>query len=221
MGKSLRVPASDRDRLSDSVYQTLLEEVLSGRLPPGKVVSEVALAKEHEVSRTPVHDALRQLAKDGLVEQRAGRRAVIASFAPDDVYDIFEMRKLLECEAARRAAGRLSRPELVRLRATADQLAKSRKRPDWHDRWAEFDEDFHGTIARAAGSPRLTQDIIRYRLMHRGFNKLANVEALQQAVEEHLRILEALEKRNGEAAQKAMVAHIQEWQAYFVNHIPR
>ena len=85
-----------------------------------------------------------------------------------------------------------------------------------------FDEDFHNAIARASGSIRLCQDIDRYRLLHRGFNKLAtNVEVLQAALREHFQILDALENRDEEAAARLMVEHIQEWQAYFVNHFPR
>jgi len=212
----------DQARLSDAVYETLLEAILGGRLAPGTIVSEVSLAKQLDVSRTPVHDALRQLAKDGLVAQQANRRAVIATFSADDVHDIFEMRKLLECEAARRAATRIDRPTLANLRGLAEALAKGRKKPDWLARWADFDEEFHAAIARAAGSPRLYQDIVRYRVLHRGFNKLAtNVEVLQQALDEHGRILDALERRDADAAAAAMAEHIQEWQAYFVNHFPR
>jgi DNA-binding GntR family transcriptional regulator len=210
-------------RLSDAVYETLLEAVLSGRLASGAIVSEVSLAKQLDVSRTPVHDALRQLAKDGLVEQRVNRRAIIATFTKDDVYDIMEMRRLLEGEAAKRAATRIDRSTLAKLRAAADQLAKTRNKPDWMERWIDFDEEFHTEIAQATGSVRLYHDIIRYRMLHRGFNKLltTTVEVLQQALDEHLRILEALEKRDPEKAQQAMAQHIQEWQAYFVNHFPR
>ena len=54
----------ERTRLSDTVYETLLDAITSGKMARGAIVSEVALAKQLEVSRTPVHDALRQLAKD-------------------------------------------------------------------------------------------------------------------------------------------------------------
>ena len=104
---SLRGTNLEGARLSDAVYETLLEAILSGQLAPGTIVSEVSLARQLAVSRTPVHDALRQLAKDGLVQQRANRRAVIATVSRDDVHDIFEMRKLLEGEAARRVERRL------------------------------------------------------------------------------------------------------------------
>lgn len=212
----------ERARLSDSVYETLLEAILSGRLASGSIVSEVSLAKQLDVSRTPVHDALRQLAKDGLVEQRAGRRAVIATFSKEDVYDIFEMRKLLEGEAARRAATRIDRATLAKLRAFADDLKGNRKASDWMAKWIDFDEQFHDAIAKASGSQRLWQDIVRYRLLHRGFNKLStNVDSLQQALAEHIAILDALEKRDPDTAAKTMLTHVSEWQAYFVNHFPR
>jgi DNA-binding GntR family transcriptional regulator len=214
-------PDVERARLSDAVYETVLRAIISGRLAPATIVSEVSLAKQLKVSRTPVHDALRQLAKDGLIEQRANHRATIAQFSADDIHDIFEMRKLLEGEAARRAATRLDRPTLTRLRAEAERLTKSFHKPGFIDRWTDFDEDFHSQIAKASGSPRLCQDIIRYRLLHRGLNKLVTTEeCLQQALQEHIRILDALEQRDGEKAGRAMVAHIQEWQAYFVHHFP-
>jgi DNA-binding GntR family transcriptional regulator len=212
----------ERSRLSDTVYERLLEEIVSGKVAPGSIVSEVALAKQLEVSRTPVHDALRQLAKDGLVEQRAGRRAIITTFSKEDVHDIFEMRKLLEGEATRRAASRIDRTTLAELRAIGEELKTNPDQSDYLTRWADFDEAFHEAIAKASGSTRLWQDIVRYRLLHRGFNKLAaTVDSLQQAMVEHVQILDALEKRDADAASRLMVEHIREWQAYFVNHFPR
>jgi DNA-binding GntR family transcriptional regulator len=212
----------ERTRLSDSVYETLLEAIISGKLASGSIVSEVSLAKQLDVSRTPVHDALRQLAKDGLVEQRAGRRAIITTFSKEDVFDIFEMRKLLEGEAARRAATCMDRATTTRLRGVGADLKTNTDTTDYLERWADFDEEFHEEIAKASGSTRLYQDIVRYRLLHRGFNKLTTtIAGLQNALDEHFQILDALEQRNGELASKRMIEHIREWQAYFVDHFPR
>jgi DNA-binding GntR family transcriptional regulator len=222
MSTSLVLREDAASRLSDAVYDTLLEAILTGRLAPGTVVTEVGLAKQLDVSRTPVHDALRQLSKDGLVQQRANHRAVIASFTREDLFDIFDMRKLLEGEAARRAASRIDRQTLQGLRQTGEDLAAHPEAPGWLGRWADFDEQFHESIARASGSTRLCQDIVRYRAMHRSFNRLVTTRScLTQALAEHLRILEALEHRDGEAAARAIRDHIQEWQAYFVSHFPR
>ena len=223
MSPKLRLPDPiEQARLSDAVYETLLEAIVTGYFSPGTVVSEVALAEKLQVSRTPVHDALKQLARDGLVEQQAKRRAKTSSFSPDDVHDIFEMRKLLEGEAARRAAARIDRATLARLRGSADALAGDPAAPDWVARWADFDEDFHAAIAQASGSRRLSQDIQRYRLIHRCFNRLATTpDVLAPALREHLRILDALERRDADRAAREMVEHIHEWQAYFVAHFPR
>jgi len=216
---SIQGEKSESKRLSDAVYETVLDGIISGKLKPGTVVSEVALARQLNVSRTPVHDALRQLAKDGLVQQRANHRAVIAEFTAADIHDLYQMRKLLEGEAARLAAKGMDRATLARLRETADSLAQDRDSPNWVALWADFDEDFHSAIAEASGSPRLCQDIARYHLLHRGFNKLGTTpEGLEHALEEHMRILDALEKRDPKEAQRAMVDHLQEWQVYFVRH---
>jgi DNA-binding GntR family transcriptional regulator len=211
-------PSMETARLSDTAYETIVEAILSGRLAPGTIVSELELARQFNISRTPVHDALRQLTKDGLVVQEMNRRAVIAVFNADDVHDIFEMRKLLEGEAAKRAATRLDRISQSALRQAADKTTGSLGKAGSVARWADFDETFHMTIAGACGSKRLTEDIGRYRLLHRCFNRLTTTpEVLRQALAEHYRILEALERRDPKAAATEMIAHIQEWQAYFVN----
>ncbi len=220
MSRSLSLQGHiERTRLSDTVYETLLEAIISGKMAPGAIVSEVALSKQLTVSRTPVHDALRQLAKDGLVEQRAGRRAIITAFTKEDVFDVFEMRKLLEGEAARRAASRLEPATLARLRAMGEELRSNPDKTDYTTRWGEFDEAFHDAIAKASGSVRLWHDVARYRLLHRGFNKLAaNIDVLQHALDQHMHILDALAVRDGETAGRLMAEHITEWQTFFVNH---
>ena len=220
---SLKMRRREEDaRLSDKVYETLLDAIVSGRLAPASVVSELALAAELKVSRTPIHDALRQLGKDGLVVQEAGRRAVVAKLSADDVYDVYEMRKILEGEAAARAAKRIDRPTLAGLQAMAEQLERSRDGSGWLLQWADFDEEFHTAIARASGSPRLSQDISRYRLLHRALNKFATKKTdLRRALQEHLVILKALAERKPDEAKKAMLDHLHEWQAYFVNQFPR
>jgi DNA-binding GntR family transcriptional regulator len=132
------------------------------------------------------------------------------------------MRKLLEGEAARRAATRIDHGTIARLRDMGEDLKTNPDKTDYLTRWADFDEEFHEAIAKASGSIRLWQDIVRYRLLHRGFNKLTTtVESLQAALAEPLQILDSLESRNSNASSRMMVEHIQEWQAYFVNHFPR
>jgi DNA-binding GntR family transcriptional regulator len=213
--------AAKNGSLVEAIYQTLLQGILNGHYPHQAVLSEVALARELGASRTPVHDALRQLAKDGLVTRERNCRARVAGITSDDVFEIFEMRKFLEGPAAELAAGRMDRRHLAPLRAIADALAADRMAKDWTLQWADFDEMFHSTIAEASGNRRLAQDISRYRLLHKGFNHLAtDPECLQSAMAEHLGILEALEMKDGRLARERMVAHIAAWQDFFIRNVP-
>jgi DNA-binding GntR family transcriptional regulator len=104
----------------------------------------------------------------------------------------------------------------------ADELKHASRGPRWTARWAEFDDQFHSTIATASGNRRLAQDIHRYRLLHKGFNRMATEpEGLQQALAEHVSILAALEAHDGKLARERMVAHIAAWQAHFIRHLPQ
>ena len=199
------------------MYEAILERILRGTLAPGTVLSAVRWAEKLEVSRTPVHEALRMLTADGLVENPAGRRAQVANFTRDDLWEIFEMRRILEGPAAELAAGRMDGRQLAPLREASDALAAADESEDWMKRWSDFDEQFHAVIAASCGNTRLQRDIDRYRLVHRGFNRIGtDYQSLQGAHAEHVEILAALEERDGKAARAAMEKHITHWQRYFV-----
>lgn len=203
------------ESLSEAVYESLLEAIVLGQLSSGMHLSAAKLSEKLEVSRTPIHDALWMLASDGLVEIQPGRRARVAQFGRDDLWEIFEMRKLLEGLAAELSAGRMDQRQFHPLRRTADELAGGDVH-DWTRRWSDFDEQFHRVIAESSGNRRLAQDISRYHLLHRGFNRVStDFDSLQGALAEHVEILDALEARDGAAARAAMEAHISHWQVYF------
>ena len=211
------ISASETDSLSEAVYETLLEAIIIGQLSPGMFLSAAKLSEQLEVSRTPVHEALWMLASDGLVEHQPGRRARVAQFGKDDVWEVFEMRKCLEGLAAQLAAGRMDLRQFRPLRSSAEALQSLKPSPNWTRKWSDFDELFHQMIAESSGNRRLAEDIARYRLLHRGFNRVTtDYESLQQALSEHIEILDALEQGDGKRAREAMEAHIGFWQVYFV-----
>ncbi|MEX2214502.1 MAG: GntR family transcriptional regulator [Phycisphaeraceae bacterium] len=207
------VPAIERPltrlTLADSVYESLLESIVAGRIRSGQVLTTVALAQQLHVSRTPVAEALLRLTADGLVEQLPGRKARVRRFSREEIGDIYEMRKLLEPAATYRAASRLDDQSLAVIRDRYDVLASSMKKVDWPQRALEFDLFFHDTIAAASGSERLRQDIARYRLLVRAFCRLSGDDRnLREAFAEHGRILEALERREGDLARALMISHV-------------
>jgi GntR family transcriptional regulator, rspAB operon transcriptional repressor len=196
--------------LAESVYQRILEAILTGMLPGGTELNEVTLAGELGVSRTPVHEALQRLVADGLVEHLPNRRDRVAQFSRDDVREIYEMRIILEGAIAERAARRLDAEELASLQSEADALAAAANGRNWTARVLDFDLRFHNVLATASGNQRLRADITRYRHLVRAFWRMSGrVENLRQAMEEHRRILRALEARDPAAARRAMIAHVE------------
>jgi DNA-binding GntR family transcriptional regulator len=224
MSKSSTVDAAPTEstpaRLSERVYEALVEMIVTGQLGPGRAISELALSRQLNVSRTPIHEAIKQLVKDGLISQSANRRPVVVSFGSDDIFDVYEMRRILETEAAAKAAQRIDLPTLNQLERELHTFRDDFDQPAAIERWVGLDDRFHSTIAAASGSHRLAADITRYRRLHRVFNRSHTQAAvLTQAIQEHQGILDALRSRDIGAAREAMGKHLQEWQRFFVNHL--
>lgn len=198
-----------RASLADSVYETLLEAMISGRLAGGTELNEVALAKQLDVSRTPVHEAVRRLVGDGLIKVERHRRLRVAALSHEEVRQVYAMRRLLESAAAEMAASSIDNQALAELRRAADALAAAEGSLDWSVQALRFDLEFHDAIAAACGNDRLREDISRYRLLVRGLCRMTGTtENLHDALAEHLVILTALERRDGRAARNAMASHI-------------
>jgi DNA-binding GntR family transcriptional regulator len=199
-----------RTFLVEAAYDALLENILSGSLPSGTIVSEVSLAKDLNVSRTPVHQALARLAKDGLIEHRSGIQPRITRFNREDIIEIYDMRLLLESAATQRAAKRMDSRQLADLTREADVLAAEPDGPDWTRRALDFDIRFHDAVAASSGNRRLRQEIAKYRLLVRAFCRMTgNSENLREALKEHQVVLKALADRQPAAAGQAMAQHVQ------------
>ena len=213
----LELPEGEEgEPLPGLVYRAIVDAMFRGELRSGEVVSELSLARKLGVSRTPVHIAIRDLAHDGLIVQASGQRPTIAAMSTADLREIFEMRILLEGEAAFRAAGMMDRPTITALKQGKTELLKTRK--NLLERWTRYDDDFHEAIARGSGHRRLCSDILRYRNIHYALNSVRMREDLvPQALAEHEAILSAIDERDGARAREAMTAHLREWQAYYVN----
>lgn len=209
-------PAKENTALSRQAYEAILQGIFAGRLVPGEVLNELALARDLRMSRTPITLAIRELLKDGLVVKVNSRRPTIARITRTDLQELFEMRCLLEGEAARRAASRIDRPTLGRLRSIGEDIGRHPAHAGVLSQWIDYDHDFHLAIAKASGNRRLAQDIERYRIIHRGLIHMRlKPEHVPQANAEHLCILAALEERNADRARQAMSTHIREWLAYY------
>ena len=215
---ALPEPQSDYDALSDLVYRAILDALFRGELRAGDTVSEVLFARALGVSRTPVHAAVRDLIRDGLLVQDAGRRPAVSRITRDGLREIFEMRRLLEGEAAFRAAETMDRQTMQRLEDECVALEEQLSGPDILLTWSRCDDVFHEAIALSCDHKRLAADILRYRRIHFALNSIRmQADLVPQALEEHRAILGALHRREPEAARREMQQHLREWQAYYIN----
>lgn len=208
--------------LTDTIYEQILEQIISGKRKPGEPVSELALTKELGVSRTPVHNAILQLTKDGLIKHEHNRRPVVRGLTPPDIHEIFEMRILLEGETASRAASYISPQQLEKIVVShAAVIEPCLDRGEWLLQWADYDDLFHEVISRASQNHRLAEDVSRYRLLHRGLNlfsfveEQAPLEVLRSAISEHEAIIDSLRIRDADGARDAMRVHLRRWQRFF------
>jgi DNA-binding GntR family transcriptional regulator len=202
--------APTRQSLADVAYAKLLEAIVNGQLPSGTELPTVAVAQRLGMSRTPVQEALRRLAGDGLVDWPISREPRVATFERTDFEEIYELRKVLESAAASRAATRMDAATCQALRKRADAIEKAMSKKDWAEQALAFDVDLHDTIAAAAGNARLLTDIRRYRNLMRAFCRITGGrENLEAAFSEHQRIVDALQARSPQKAAAAMTAHVE------------
>src|SRR3954463_15444131 len=119
---------------TEAVYQRVREAILEGEIPPGATMSQVALAEELGISRTPLREALRMLQSEGLVDAERNRRVRVAPVSPQDLEELCVMRVTLEAEAIRLAVPRMAAEDLGRLEAWIAEMAHYAEAKDYR-RW--------------------------------------------------------------------------------------
>ncbi|MGW9628249.1 GntR family transcriptional regulator [Microbacterium sp. NPDC055521] len=198
----------ERIRASDRAYEALLEEIQSGALAPGAVLAEVEQAARLGVSRTPLREALRRLAADGLVVQQSPRVTVVAGLDADDIRSLFEIRRALEETSARLAA---RRGDASAFAALADEfgrvdLARAEGRDAYYALIARLDTDLDAAVGNDYLSSALRTvrtHLVRVRRMARD-----KPERLAASAAEHQLIARALASRDGDLAAHATHVHL-------------
>jgi DNA-binding GntR family transcriptional regulator len=195
--------------LSDKVETILREQIIMGTRRPAARLNEVEIAAELAVSRGPVREAMQRLARDGLVRIQSHRGAFVRALDSDEVRALFEVRVSLECTAAALAAERADGDEIAALRELIDSsrgAVEGAAQPHYPERL-----DVHDLIVRCTRNPALIRylQLVNQELKlvraRSGFQTLRAPEAL----DEHIRIVDAIEARDPDAARAAMVVHLQ------------
>ncbi|MDQ1175968.1 GntR family transcriptional regulator [Microbacterium sp. SORGH_AS_0421] len=192
-------------RAGDRAYATLLDEIQTGTLSPGTVLAEVEQSTRLGVSRTPLREALRRLASDGLVAQASARVTVVAGIDADDIRSLFDLRRALETEAARLAARRGDRGEFRRL-ATEFAAVDTTDADAYYALIARFDAAIDDAVDNAYLSAALRSvrtHLVRVRRMARD-----NPLRLSASAGEHELIARAIGAGDPELAAHAAHVHL-------------
>lgn len=190
------------------VRDTLRQAILNGDLSGGTRLVQAEIAAELEVSTTPVREALRDLAAEGLIRLDAHRGAIVHEIDLDEMQEIYELRQVLEPICMRRAAERINEEELARARALQAQMDLCKNDVG---QWVQLNRDFHALLSETSRSPRLIailQSLRDSAAVHVGLGLRSVPRQLAVGNAEHHRLLEALEARDADAAAVAILEHM-------------
>lgn len=201
-----------------ATYERLRDMILAGELPTGSPLQEKRMADRLGVSRTPVREAIARLASDGLVSREAGQTPAVRRLGVDEFIEILHVRRLLEVDAAGRAAGR-SDPRLTALREHL--LAFADGPPPDPEAHTAADDELHNRLACMAGSRLLAEMIADLRRRTRIFDTGRVPERLRPGALEHVAIIDAVAAGDAEAAREAMRIHIDNVRASVLHHLER
>lgn len=198
-----------RTALHEQVASRLRQMLVESRIPPGAKLNERALSEELNVSRTPLREAIKMLAAEGLVELLPNRGAIAVELTEDDVRHTFEVMAGLEGQSGELAAQRITDAELAEIRAMHFEMLAAWTRRDLSS-YYRLNALIHSAINGAAHNPVLgaTYRQVNARLQALRFRSNQDEEKWNRAVEEHNRMIDALTRRDAAAMRAVLIDHL-------------
>jgi DNA-binding GntR family transcriptional regulator len=208
-------PLATPERLADSVYTAICESIMDKTLPPGARVTESGIAQQLNVSKTPVREALLRLRRIGVIEADGVRGARVVQPSRGAIREAYEVREALEVFAVRSVAEHVSGSDLEQISDAATrslQCAQGGDQAGFH----AWDFTFHRAIAEAAANPRL-RELIEDVFTLIGTLRQRDFPDSQWSIEcarGHVRIADAIARRDTAAAEDAAREHIRRVEGY-------
>ncbi len=192
--------------LYQDVAERLRQQIFARQLEPGNWIDELKLCAEFGISRTPLREALKVLAVEGLVTMKVRRGAYVTEMSRDDVAQIYHLLALLESDAAGEVADKADEQQLTELAALHERLEKqSRQR----DAFFATNEQFHLKLLEVAGNRWRTQIVTDLRKMMKlnRHHSLFKQGRLADSLAEHRQLMQAIAQRDPQRARQLMKAH--------------
>jgi DNA-binding GntR family transcriptional regulator len=199
-------PLVPRRALYEEVAERLRAQIFNRELEPGNWIDEQHLAAAYGISRTPLREALKVLAVEGLVTMKPRRGAYVAEMSQDDVAQVYRLLALLESDAAAEAAERASEQELAALQALHDKLEKHVRQ---RHAFFEANEQFHIALLKAAGNrwrAQIVADLRKVMKLNRHHSLFRQGRVLE-SLAEHRAVMQALARRDAARSQTLMLEH--------------
>jgi len=198
--------------LYQEVAEQLRERIFNRELPPGSWIDELKLAKDYGISRTPLREALKVLASEGLVTMKVRRGAYVTEVSEQDLAEVYHVLALLESDAAGLVAVHASGEELAELQALHGALVQAAHQgASGRSAFFTINEQFHMRlldIARNRWSRQLSTDLRKVMKLNRQ-HSLLKQGRIQESLAEHQTVMDALLARDAIAATQAMKRHFQ------------
>lgn len=196
--------------MQEAVVEHLRKLILSGKYAPGQRLIQDELAEELGISRTPVREALTQLAHQGLVVISSYKGASVAKFSVSNLMEIYTVRIALESYATYLAAGSITDGVLEQLEEKMKEMGEAFHHKEFEHLLGAHHQ-FHANIYYLAGKQRLSELTIRYLELSNVYQRMALSigRGANDPIKEHVDILETLRSRDAEASCRLMRAHLE------------
>ena len=192
--------------LYEEVAELLRQRIFNRELEPGSWIDEMKIAEEFGISRTPLREALKVLAAEGLVTMKVRRGAYVTEVSETDLRDVYHLLSLLECDAVSAVAQNATDAELKELQALHKDLEAAASN---RERFFRLNERFHMRVLQVAGNrwrEQMVADLRKVMKLNRQ-HSLLKTGRLRESLQEHRAIMDAITKRDARAAANRMQEH--------------
>ena len=208
--------------LGNKIFNVLRDKILNEEYVKGQKLNEVALAKQLNISRTPIREALKQLELEGLVKSIPNKGVYVKGFSPRDIDDMFEIRCALEGLAIQLAIDRMDEEHLAKIKDVFELMEFYTAKKD-QEKINDLNILYHETIYQATQSQYFEQLLkdVHYYVSVTSRHSITQPERLETAIIEHRAILDAIVSGDKKLAQDTIQKHIRKTQtlvrAYYAN----
>lgn len=197
--------------LSTDLFSNLRKDILQGKLRQGEKLTEQQICDEYNVSRTPVREAFRQLELEGFIETIPNRGAFVVGFSPQDIQDMYELRKSYEVLAVKWAIERITKEEYEKLEEAFEFMEFYTQKKDF-EKMLNINMNFHELIYKASHNRMLYHILSSYQLYIKQSKPTSRTDAsagyLDEILLEHRAIFEAFKNGDADAGIAAVSRHL-------------